>query len=308
MEELIEKFVKNTEDKGSEFTLTEYNRYTLGPWSISKLKCLQKCPFQFYLKYLIKAKLPRELQTQDMTVTHTGSAAHRILEFVTMGKDIASSFSATHAEFVLCHPPKLTQQQWDDNVTNLEMSIIAFQERFQRLERAYPIKRVLTELRIGVTKDWEPTGFFSDDVYFRGVIDLVVQLENGDIIVIDHKTGGGDAGIRYYEEQLNSYKVMYHFGVSHIKGAQSGVHFIRKQDVIMGQYSPIDEIENKLRNGLEWSVDGAIDSLKEIGFFKHKRSAMCQYCEFNDICKAGKLKPLELSTKSLFKGIPVVTQ
>lgn len=297
--ETIEAFIESIEKKDASFASLSMDKYSLGPWSISKLKCLQKCPFQFYLKYVLKVKVPQDiLGKTDSLSADIGSAGHRVLELLVLGKDIPTAFKLTKNEFV---PKKLTEEQWDEHVTNMEMSVIGFQERIQKLERNYKIKRVLTELRMGVTKDWEGTGFFDDNVYFRGIIDLVIQLENLDIIIIDHKTGGGEGSIKVYADQLDSYKALFHKGMTPVRGAQAGIHFIRAQDVKMGSYSPVEEIEKKIIARLEWSLEGAVDSIKELGFWKHVRGPHCKWCDFNDtMCKPGKLKNLELSTKRFF--------
>lgn len=301
----VEAFVEGVKKKHDGTKSVGMTKYELGPWSISKLKCLQKCPFQFYLKYILKIKVPEDVMgKQDSLSADVGSAAHRILELVVIGKTIPASYASAKKEFV---PSKLTEEQWKEHVETLEMSVISFQERIQKLERNYKIKRLFTELRLGVTKDWEATEFFADDVYFRGIIDLVIQLDNLDIIILDHKTGGGEAGIKYYEEQLNSYKPLFHFGKTPIEGAQAGVHFIKAADVKMGFFSSKAEVEKKLVNELEWSLEGAVEAVKELGFFKHIRGNQCKWCEYNEACKPGDLKSIELDTKRFFKGIEIVT-
>jgi hypothetical protein len=295
----IEDFVKLVEDKDAQLNEFELNKYSLAPWSISKLKCLQKCPFQFYLKYVLKIKVPEEIAgKQDTLLADVGSAGHRILELVVVGRDIPTSFKTAKAEFV---PKKLTEEQWKEHVENLEMSVIAFQDRMQKLQRNQKVKRLMTELRLGVTRNWEATGFFNDDVYFRGIVDLVIQLENLDIIIIDHKTGGGEGSIRVYEDQLNSYKALIHKGSTPVAGAQAGIHFIRAQEVKMGAFSTVEEIEKKLISNLEWTLEGAVEKVKELGYWKHIRGTHCKYCEYDGAgCKSGELKPLELGTKKFF--------
>ena len=300
----IEAFVKGVEEKDAATPNFELDKYSLAPWSISKLKCLQKCPFNFYLKYVLKVKVPEDIAAkQDSLSADVGSSAHRILELIVLGRDVPTAYKLAKAEFV---PKKLTEEQWKEYVETLEMSVISFQERMQRLERNYKIKRLLTELRMCVTKDWEPTEFFADDVYFRGIIDLVVQLENLDIIIIDHKTGGGEGSIRAYEDQLDSYKALFHKGKMAVKGAQAGIHFIKAQDVKMGEFSPVEDIEKKIIANLEWTLEGAVERVKELGYWKHIRGSHCKWCDYDQVgCKEGLFKPLELGTKRFFEIKPI---
>lgn len=293
-------FFKRIKTLHDELAAVKMDDISLGPWSMSKLKVLDKCPFQFYLKYILKIKVPESIAEKDDPLSaNVGSAAHRILEHTLLGRNVLESFASTKKEY---SPSKLTEAQWEAHVVPLELNITAFKDRIDALALKHPVKRVLTELRMGVTREWVGTGFFSEDVWYRGVIDLIIMLGNGDIIIIDHKTGGGAfSSIRPFEDQLNSYKVLFHHGVNQIDGAQSGIHFIQAGDVKMAQYHGKDEIEGKLRRNMEWSVHCAIDKTVEDGFFKHRRGPYCKWCEFDRLgCKSGELKELELSTKKFF--------
>lgn len=293
------KFLAAIQAAHDELVAIKMDWITLGPWSMSKLKVLDKCPFQFYLKYILKIKVPDVIAEKDDPLSaNVGSAAHRILELTLLGKSVDDSFTATLKEFV---PAMLTQEQWEEKVVPLEYNITSFKERIEALARNHPIKRVLTELRMGVTKDWEPTGFFAENVWYRGVIDLIIMLANGDVIIIDHKTGGGEGSVKVYKPQLDSYKVLFHHGINKIEGAQSGIHFIAAGEVKMADYSDKAEIEGKLRRSMEWNTQAAIDKTVEFGYFKHIRGSWCKWCDYDrQGCKSAELKPLELSTKKFF--------
>lgn len=295
----VQRFVNSIYAQDKEFTDLRMDKYSLGPWSISKLKVLRKCPFQFYLKYVLKVKVPADVAGRPDTVSaDVGSAAHLILEHIMCGRTMQEAYRLARKEY---GPEKLSNELWESRVETLENSINAFKERMDALGRKHKIKRVFTELRIGVTKDWEPTGFFAEDVYIRGVIDLIVQLEDGCILIFDHKTGGGEGSLRPYEDQLNSYKVLFHFGIDPIKGAQSYIHFIQAGEIKPSYFSNVEDIEGKLRTLLEFDIEGAIDAVVELGFFKHVRGGYCKWCDFDGICKSKELKPLELGTKKFFE-------
>jgi len=300
--ELYEKIKALDADIPDEIALTLEGQ---APWSASKMKCLQKCPFQYYLKYVLKFKLPADYQIQDDPLSaNLGKAAHEILEVLVIGKPLDAAYKIVKERYV--GKKILTEQEWVDGVDSLYYNIHKFEERITTFSRQNPVKRVLTELRMAITRDYQPTGFFSDDVWFRGVIDLILMLVCKDVIIIDHKKGGGMGGTRYYEEQLNIYKILFHFGVEPVTGAQSGIHFIEAGEVNMADYHNSDQIESDLKTRLEWNMQGAIDTVKEIGFFKHKRGGPCKWCEYDKAgCKSGVLKPLELSTKRFFNIKPI---
>lgn len=280
----------------------------LAPWSYSKYKSLKKCPFQFYLKYILKIQVPETLQGEsDPLSANVGKAAHSILENVLLGKTVDKSFENTKKEYVV-EKKLLTQEQWVEKVETLTYNITRFKERIEAFEIKTPIKRILTELRIGVDRNYQPTGFFSKDVFIRGVIDLVLMLDSLDALIIDHKTGGGQGGVRMYEEQLDWYKFLLHFGIEKVTGAQTGVHFIGEGEIKMANYSPAEDIENTIKNSLEMSLEGAIDMLKEKGYFKHIRGYYCKWCEFDNLgCKSGELLDTEKKTSRWLKTIPIIS-
>lgn len=300
----VSDFIEMVTEKHNECPELRMDRYGFGAWSYSKMKVLEKCPLNFYLKYVLKIKVPSEIGGRTETLSaDVGSAGHRILEFVMLGKQISDSFALTKKEYV---PAKLTEKQWEDNVVNLEMSVIAFKERMDNFSRKHPIRRVFTEMRVGVTKDWEGCKFFDEEAYWRGIIDLCLQLEDGNLIILDHKTASGftPTSTRNYDTQLNSYKPLFHHGVSPINGSQAGIHFIRAGEVKMGAYHSREEIEGKLVKSLEWELSGCVDRVSEIGYFKHVCGSYCQWCDYAAVCKSKEkfLLPLEKDTK---KVIPI---
>lgn len=280
----------------AEIESIEFSPYGFGAWSHSKIKCLKNCPLKFYLQYVLKVK-PLDKPPISL-VTEVGKAAHKILELTIKGKTITDSFKLTKKEYA----DVLTSEMWQEHVESLEFSITRFREKLDGFEKKNPIKRVFQEIRIGVDKNWQPTGFFAEDVYFRGVIDLAIQMENKDALYIDHKTGAPVImGIRNFQDQLDTYKVLFHHGIEKTTGGQAGIHFIRDGEILTDEYASAKEIEESLLNRLEFSIEGAVESLKEIGSFKHIRGNHCKYCDYNDTCKAGEFKSLEKDSKKWFE-------
>lgn len=275
--------------------LLKLDDVALGAWSFSKLKVLKKCPFQFYLKYIAKLKVIRE---QSNELADNGSAVHRVLELLVRGKSMTDSFAIAKKEFA----EKIPEAQWNEKVASCEYNMMEFMNRLERFEASNPFKRVMTESKVAVTRDFEPTGFFANDCWYRGIIDLVIQLKNDDAIIIDHKKGGGDFGIKHYTGQLDDYKVLVHYGLDPIKGAQGGINFVEKGDLIMGNYTPVSDIEGKLKDTIPFYINGAIDAVKDMGKFKHVSCNLCQYCDYAPMCKDKRLKEAEDYTKIYFQG------
>lgn len=297
----VKAFVEQVWEKHKECEPLQMDRYGFGAWSYSKMKVLQNCPFQFYLKYILKIKVPEAVGGRQETLSaDVGSAGHRVLEFVMLGRSEADAFALTKKEFV---PSKLTEAQWQEYVMSMEMSVSAFKERMDNFARRHPVKRVFTEMKIGVTKNWEGCTFFDKDAYWRGIIDLAMQLEDGGLVILDHKTASGfvPTSTRNYDTQLNSYKPLFHHGMTPVKGAQAGIHFIRASDIKMGEYHDKEQIEGKLVKGLEFELSGSVDRVSEMGYFKHVCGSYCKWCDYADVCKSKEklFLPLEKDTKKV---------
>lgn len=299
-----QKLLKDIEEASAALETVPLDIHGAGPWSNSKYKTLKKCPFQYYLKYILKVKIPLESQNQDDPMAaRVGTAAHEILELIMAGKAVDPAYAIAKKKYV--DGKEIPLAIWETKVESLHYNISKFKERIDQFEKLNPIKRVFMEMKVGFNKNYEPVGFFAKDVWIRGVIDLVIMLESLDAIILDHKTGGNSAGIKNYEEQLDWYKVLLMFGIERVKGVQTGIHFIQEGEIKMASYSEANDIENKIKNTLEMSIEGALDMLKEHGYFKHIRGSQCKWCEYDNLgCKSGELLPIEKATKKWVQIIP----
>jgi hypothetical protein len=309
LKEIYKDFLKTLYTQSDALEEVKMDDISLGPWSHSKLKVLEKCPLQFYLKYILKAKLPIQLaEDQDTSMADTGSAAHKILELIFVGHSVKSAYAMAKTEFV---PARLTEEMWVEKIEGVEFNITQFYDRIESFKKRHKIKKIYTELRLGITRDWKPTKFFASDVWMRGVVDFVIILENGDALILDWKYGPpAAAGIRNYKQQLDSYKPLINFGLKQIRGATSGVGFIKDGEIILDEFTPSEDIEGKMKNTIEFNVEGAIESVKTAGEFEHRVGSWCKWCEYAPWCKAkkadGNLKQLEAGTKKFFKIEKVV--
>jgi hypothetical protein len=256
---------------------------SLGPWSNSTVKSLEKCPLKFFLDKGLRIKAP-EVLTEDSWVTYVGRAAHLWLERVTLGDTLSDGFEAAKEG----HYHEVTDQYWH-KVEELRGSVSKFQQRISEFISRNKVVKVYPELKIGITKDLKKTGFFSKDVYYRGVLDLPIQLENGDLVLLDHKYGGeGTWGLRNYMRQLNSQKVLYHYGIQNVRGVQSGIHFIQNAEVTMAPYVPRADIEEVLARELFMDIKDAVRNVQDTKQFGHKRGSQCKYCNYRSLCEGGK--------------------
>ncbi len=258
--------------------------YSMGAWSPSKQKLLDKCPLKFLLDYVLKVQvIEEEKKTDDGALRHIGTAAHSILEWIIQGMDIEEAYEKAHKE----HYKDVTEEHWH-KVVSLQPNIEEFMFRLKIFKAQHKVAHIFPELKLGVDKDWQPVDFFDDNAFFRGIVDLPMLMENGDIVIIDHKHGGfPEFGIRNYNEQLDTYKALFHFGKQKVNNAAAGIHFIKAGDILIGNKTPASSIE-QIPNKLQVYIEGSVDQINDKGEFKYKRNSICTYCDYQPICHNGK--------------------
>jgi len=92
----------------------------------------------------------------------------------------------------------------------------------------------LCEYKMGLTKDLEPCDFFSEDVWFRGVADLLV-INNDLAHIVDYKTGKSAKYADTKQLELMALAVFKHF--PQVKKAKAGLAFVVSEEFVKDDYS-----------------------------------------------------------------------
>lgn len=282
--------------------VTDISSTGFGPWSVSKLKTLEKCPLQFLLQYGVKLRVLKEENPDDVLLRNTGTALHRMLELMFEGH----SFKEAEEIGRLENYAAVTPERWEF-VEKHYPNLKAFRIRMGVFEENHPIDDIVPELKLAVTRDYKPTDFFDPKAYFRGVIDLPIHLQNDDAVVIDHKRGGSPAyGLKYHQAQLSTYHLLYHFGHRPVRGIQSGIHFMEAGAVVLGKYTTGKNVEDLLPTWLDNKIETAVKTVVEAEEFFPNKGTACTYCDFKALCKNGKrntcgsLQDIRITSKKLF--------
>lgn len=175
--------------------------YKVWPWSYSKIKAFEQCPKQFYHDKILK-----EVPFKETEATLYGTAFHTAAEDY-IGKDIPLPSKFSFAQKML------------DSLKNKQ-------------------GEKLCELKLGITEDLEPCGFFADDVWFRGVADLIIL--DGDLAwVIDYKTGKSSKYADKGQLELMAMSVFKHF--PQVKTIRAGLVFVISNDLVKSTYTEYDK-------------------------------------------------------------------
>jgi CRISPR/Cas system-associated exonuclease Cas4 (RecB family) len=214
--------------------------YSVSPWSFSKIKAFEQCPKQFYHMKIAKDYIEKE--TEAMLY---GTLFHEAAEnFVKDDTPIPEKFK--YAESAL---------------TNLKNK---------------PGKK-LCEYKLGLTEDLEPCGFFDENVWFRGIADLII-LDGDTAWVVDYKTG---KSARYADKgqlELMALATFKHF--PEIKKVKAGLLFVIAKTLVKDSYE--DTVAPILWK--KWLSDYArMEKALETNTWNPRPSGLCrQHCAVID--------------------------
>lgn len=169
---------------------------SVAPWSFSKIKAFEKCPKQFY--HLKVAKEYTEPETEAMLY---GTAFHEACEvYIRDGAELDPKFEFARPmlDALLAKPGEK-----------------------------------LCEYELGLTENLEPCGFKDDNVWFRGIADLII-LDGETAWVIDYKTGRNTRYADTGQLELMALAVFKHF--PQVQKVRGGLLFAVARKMIKDSY------------------------------------------------------------------------
>jgi hypothetical protein len=206
---------------------------TAAPWSYSKLKAFETCPKQFY-----HAQVLKQFPFEETEAMRYGTEFHKAAEdFVRDGTPIPGKFS--------------------------------FATKTLEKLKAKPGEK-LCERKMGLTENLEPCDFFSKDVWFRGIADLVIL--DGDLAwVVDYKTGKSSKYADKGQLELMALAIFAHF--PQVKRIKAGLMFVIAKDLVKGSYTDFDKDE-LWRKWL--AKHGAMKKAFEVEVWNPRPSGLCR--------------------------------
>jgi len=231
--------------------------------SKSKVNTYLKCPLEFKFQYIDEIEVP---QNKYMAL---GSDVHLIAE------KFAEKF----------------EDNLDDvNIEN-ELLKIAHEE-----EIGYDLTEHIDNLgsffkEIFIDNDYK---LFSQEEYlldeknrFSGICDIILEDENGELIVIDYKTSKSSSFSKYRRE-LCYYKLLVE-NVYEKPVSQVGIFFTKNGRLRLLE---VCDEENKRYYLNDDEIREAVDTLHHVRdeinneHFPAKRQFLCRYCTYKHICNA----------------------
>ena len=242
-------------------------------YSPSSISQFISCPLAYRYSYI--EKRPRE---PSLAATK-GSIVHRALELLfensPTNRDLKTALENLDIAFLeYSTNPDLTGLELsDDQLSALKKSSIKLIHNYFDIEDPTTIKTIGLELKLEAEVKGNTV---------RGIIDRLDIDENGDLIVIDYKTGS----VPYKQMENSKMDPMHIYSLlcQSIFGklpVQVQLIYISKPVTIIGTPTPnsIKAIENKT-NAISIAVKTAVKN----NDFRPKVSRLCEWCSYHELC------------------------
>ena len=216
-------------------------------WSYSSLKTFEQCPRKYY-----HLKVAKDIKDGDTDATRYGTSMHTVAEeFIRDGVEIPAQFSYLQ--------PALEQL------------------------KAIPGEKHC-ELKLGLTEDLEPCGFFDKGVWWRGVADLVIiDKEKKLAYSVDYKTS---KNARYADiKQLDLVATALFKYFPEVERIKSALMFVVSNEFVRAIHKPeninlylekpkqgVARIEAALENDVWNPISGRLCRFCPVKYCEHSRS------------------------------------
>lgn len=208
-------------------------------WSYSSIKTFDQCPKKYY-----HLRIAKDVKDEPGEAADYGSAVHLAAEeYIRDGKPIPDKF--------------------------------AYMRPIVERLAALPGDKY-AELKLGVTRDFEPCDFFAKDVWWRGIADLLV-IDGHRAWCVDYKTGKSARYADTKQLDLLAGAVFTHF--PHVMTIKSSLIFVVSGDLIPKKHMITERSEYlSVFNDELARLDAAMDS----GVFNPKSGPLCGWCPVVD--------------------------
>lgn len=240
------------------------------PWSSSKVQCALRCPREFHYKYIDKVPAPEVLPE-----ARVGKAVHAALEHALNGDPVAEAIATGRAPLTA----ESEQRRYDAICTGIP----AFLERITAFRRRRRVKRQLVEFSLAVREDFTPTQFYSGDGFYRGIFDAGYLYEDGNLALIDHKTGVRRPSMSA-TEQLEGYAVLAAPYFRNARRFWLGVHWVADGDVEWTRAIEHAEINQRFVPSVVSNIEAAALAVGDGP--RPNPSPWCGHCSYRSICPA----------------------
>jgi putative RecB family exonuclease len=247
------------------------------PWSSSKVKCAQRCPQEFHYRYVERIDEPIVSPEQRI-----GKAIHSVLELVLARRGLEEALELGRKE--LLHDIERTK------FDALAPKVSAFITRIDAFRQRRNPRVEMIEQKLAIDALLAPTEFIAQDAFFRGVLDVGFEWGDGELAVVDHKTGMRRLASDF-AEQLEAYATLAVANGPHLKKIWLGVHFVGEAAMEWSAPVPVSEVRESFLPRLLEQIELAARNVA--GPAEPRPGSYCAWCSYRAICPAMRNVPVE---------------
>jgi putative RecB family exonuclease len=247
------------------------------PWSSSKVKCAQRCPQEFHYRYT--ERIPEPLVSPEQRI---GKAIHGVLELVLARRSLEEALELGRKE--LLHDAE--REKYDA----LGPKVQAFLTRIEAFRQKRRPRVEMIEQQLAIDALLNPTEFIAQNAFFRGVLDVGFEWGDGELAVVDHKTGMRRLASDF-AEQLEAYATLAVSNSPHLKRIWLGVHFVGSAAMEWSAPVPVEEVKKEFLPRLLEQVELAARNVA--GPAEPRPGPYCAWCSYRAICPAMRNVPVE---------------
>ncbi len=276
-------------------------------YSHSRLQTFENCPRQFAFRYIEKP----EIEQRESIEAFLGSRVHEVLEKVYRDVEMERT---PKWEDVVADYERRWQREWNDRVTITrgdytpdDYHNVGRRCLMDYFKRYFPFrdgKVIGLEQQIFI----DLTRGQNDGYKLQGYIDRLQVSESGTYEVHDYKTSRNvpDQAKLDADRQLALYQIGVQDNYPDAKKVVLVWHYVRSDREVRSSRTP-DQLE-MLRQQTMALIDTIVEKTRTHDFPPHE-SALCDWCEYNQICPAKKhvvlTEALDAKSFSVDQGVIV---
>ena len=149
-----------------------------------------------------------------------------------------------------------------------------------------PNTMMLAEKKLAFDKDWKKVGFFSDEAYFRGVIDNTVYGGDKNVVITDYKTSRSMISQDQLSEdlQLKSYvkMIVKSLGRANVDSVTVRIVYMRFKTIIEHTFKDIDKVVDSITTWMDTLIQQIYDKGDDISNYPQTRNEYCHMCHIRE--------------------------